>query len=68
MSLKRWEKQVLGKRGAAKRVHEIEDELRLVVAAKCSSTRAKKSSSFLCATDGIDESRSAISPQHNDNW
>ena len=29
MSMKQWEKKVLGKPGAAKRVEDIEDELRL---------------------------------------
>jgi transcriptional regulator with XRE-family HTH domain len=59
MSLKEWEKKVLGVPGAAKRVGEIEDELRLAAGLTALRERAGLSQRELAARLGVSQPRVA---------
>lgn len=59
MSLKKWEKKVLGAPGAAERVAEIEDELRLAVGLTALREQAGLSQRELAQRIGVSQPRVA---------
>ena len=63
MSLKQWEKKVLGKPGAAKRVDEIEEELRLAAGLTALREQAGLSQRELAHRIGVSQPRVAAIEQ-----
>ena len=63
MSMKQWEKKVLGKPGAAKRVEDIEDELRLAAGLTALREQAGLSQRQLAQRIGVSQPRVAAIEQ-----